>query len=79
MCSGDGCEHCKDGYFELTECPSKYIGQELIADIGVITASEHHLPVIGGVLDQSAWWYELRQLLKSEESRIQEEQSRRNK
>jgi hypothetical protein len=52
----------------------------LISDIQVVTASEHHLPVAGGLLDQSAWWFELRNLMKSEESLIQDEQfKRRNK
>lgn len=78
VCGGDGCEHCRDGWFEVKQCPSRYIGQELIEDIRVISASEQHLPCAGGLLDQSAWWFELRQMLKSEESRIQEEQHKRN-
>jgi len=49
----------------------------LIADIQVVTASEHHLPVAGGLLDQSAWWFELKNLLKSEENLIQNEQTKR--
>ncbi|HUS38334.1 MAG TPA: hypothetical protein VMX74_02735 [Pirellulales bacterium] len=77
VCDGDGCEECNDGYFQFTECPSKFIGPELISDIQIVTASEQHLPVVGGLLDQSAWWFELRQLLKSEENRIQEEQQKR--
>lgn len=77
-CAGDGCTECSDGYFEIKECPSKFIGQALIADIGVVTASEHHLPCAGGMLDQSAWWFELRQNLRSEESKIQDEQNKRN-
>lgn len=59
------------------ECPSQFIGQELIQDIRVVSSSEHHLPVSGGLLDQSAWWFELRGLLKSEENRVQDEQSKR--
>lgn len=79
-CDGDGCEECNHGYFQFTDCPSKFIGPELIADIQVVSACEHHLPVAGGLLDQSAWWFELRSILKSEENRIQDEQSkRRNK
>jgi len=77
MCGGDGCEHCEDGYYKVTQCPSKFIGHELISDIGIAGASEHHLPVAGGLLDQSAWWFELRGLLKSEEARVQEEQAKR--
>jgi hypothetical protein len=76
-CGGEGCEHCKDGWFEVTECPTKYIGQELIQDIHVIGATDQHLPVAGGLLDQSAWWFELRGLLKLEEYRVQEEQNKR--
>ena len=81
MCGGFGkdCEHCKDGYFEVNECPSKFIGQELIQDIRIIGASEQHLPVSGGLLDQSAWWFELRSLLRSEEQKITDElEKRRN-
>ena len=62
----------------MTECPSKYIGRELIADIKVVTASEQHLPVAGGLLDQSAWWFELKTLLKSEENLIEAEKAKRH-
>lgn len=79
MCGGDGkdCEHCEDGYFKITQCPSTFIGQDLISDIQIVSASETHLPVAGGLLDQSAWWFELRSLLRSEEHRISEEQHKR--
>jgi len=76
-CGGHGCKHCEGGYFKVTECPSQFIGQDLIADIRVVTASEHHLPVAGGLLDQSAWWFELKTLLSVEENRVQEEQEKR--
>jgi len=49
----------------------------LISDIQIVAASEHHLPVAGGLLDQSAWWFELRKLLKSEENRIDNERAKR--
>ena len=77
VCEGDGCEHCSGGWFEVTQCPSKYIGAELIDDIRIVTTSEQHLPVAGGLLDQSAWWFELRQSLQAEERRIQDEKDRR--
>jgi hypothetical protein len=77
VCEGDGCNHCSGGWYEITECPSKYIGTELIDDIRIVTASEQHLPVAGGLLDQSAWWFELRQSLQAEERRIQDEKDRR--
>lgn len=62
----------------MTECPSKYIGQELIQDIRIVTATEQHLPVAGGLLDQSAWWFELKTLLKSEENLIENEKAKRH-
>ncbi len=78
ICGGDGkCEHCQDGWYTVKQCPSKFIGNDLIQDISVVSACEHHLPVAGGLLDQSAWWFELRGLLKSEENRVQEEQAKR--
>jgi hypothetical protein len=50
----------------------------MISDILVTAACEHHLPVAGGLLDQSAWWFELRQRLQSEEHKITEEQMKRH-
>jgi hypothetical protein len=78
-CGGEGCQHCDEGWYMIKECPSKYIGQELISDIQIVSASDQHLPVSGGLLDQSAWWFELRQLLRSEEHKITEEQMERRK
>jgi hypothetical protein len=76
-CGGDGCKECDNGYFKITQCPQQFIGQDLLSDIQVITASEHHLPVAGGLLDQSAWWFELRETLRREENRVKDEQSER--
>jgi hypothetical protein len=42
-----------------------------VADCG------QHLPVAGGLLDQSAWFLELRSLLKREENMVEREQNRR--
>ena len=87
VCDGDGgfkhgddwipCDECRNGYFELTECPSRFIGSELIQDIQIVSSSEHHLPVSGGLIDQSAWWFSLKELLKREENLVQSEQAKR--
>ena len=77
VCEGEGCDECSGGYYTIEECPSRYIGSELIDDIRIVSASEHHLPVAGGLLDQSAWWFELRERLRAEEMRIQEDQAKR--
>jgi hypothetical protein len=49
----------------------------LIQDIQIVSSCEHHLPVSGGVLDQSAWWFSLKELLKREENLVQNEQAKR--
>ncbi len=72
------CEHCDEGWISSDRVSLKYVGQELLSDIQIVSASEHHLPVLGGLLDQSAWWFELRALLRSEESKIQDDQLKRN-
>jgi hypothetical protein len=76
-CEGEGCKFCDAGYFVIDQCPAKYIGRELIDDIRVVAASEDHLPVAGGLLDQSSWWFELRERLRSEEYLIQDDKSKR--
>ena len=77
MCDATGCHHCDGGYFVVDECPSNYIGEELIADMQITAATDHHLPVAGGLLDQSAWYLELRQTMQREEQRVSQEQAKR--
>lgn len=74
LCNGEGCEHCDEGWYSVTQCPSEYIGPQMISDIRIVAASDTHLPVAGGLFDQSAYWFELRGLLKSEEDRVQADQ-----
>lgn len=76
MCGGDGCSECEDGQYTVDQCPSRYIGSELIGDIEIVIASKDHLPVAGGLLDQSAWWFELRQRLQAEENRIESDRAK---
>ncbi len=37
------------------------------------------MPQAGGLLDQSAWWFELRRILNSEEKKIEAEQTKRER
>lgn len=55
----------------------RFVGNELIRDIQVVMSSDQHLPVAGGLLDQSAWWFALREAMRHEEHRIDEEQAKR--
>ena len=77
VCGGDGCGECDGGTFWLRECPSKFIGQDLVEDLQVVTSTKEILPSAGGLLDQSAWWFELRQTLQYEENQIEEARQRR--
>jgi hypothetical protein len=78
MCGGIGCGECENGYMVLSECPSSYIGQELIGDINIVAAcSDGVLPVSGGLMDQSAYWFELSQAMKREINAVEKEQHER--
>lgn len=77
VCEGDGCESCDGGTYRVSMCPASWIGSDMIGDIQIVAASENHLPVAGGLLDQSAWWFELHELLRREESRVQAEIDKR--
>lgn len=58
-CYGKGCEMCNDtGRFETSECPQQ-IARPMVAAVEMFDmADKGHLPVSGGVLDQSAWFIE---------------------
>jgi len=75
VCSGCGCEYCSpNGFFELTECPRTYIGQRLIEGINYATlAMKGNWPIIGGTLDQSAWFVALVQRIEAETAKIDAE------
>lgn len=76
-CDGSGmrgdvdCEDCKGfGYVEVDGCPRKYV-RELNAVINLAAmADKGTLPIAGGILDQSAWFVDMWQLLGSEQNRI---------
>jgi hypothetical protein len=57
-----------------------YVGQEMIDQINIAgSCTDGVLPQGGGLLDQSAWWFELRSILRSEERRIEDEQIKRER
>lgn len=77
ICNGEGCNECDSGTFWLEECPSQFVGPDLIEDLQVVAATKEVMPAAGGILDQSAWWFELRQLLQYEEHQIEEAKQKR--
>jgi hypothetical protein len=80
VCSGTGkdCDYCKEGVFSLSECPRRYVGVELTQAINYASlAIKGQWPVLGGVLDQSAWFVDLVQSLDSEQNAIDAERAER--
>jgi hypothetical protein len=77
FCEESGCEHCDDGFLKLTTCPQKFIGPEMVSQINITAAcTDGVLPVSGGLLDQSAYWFSLKSCLESDQAKI--ERSDRN-
>jgi hypothetical protein len=80
QCGGDpdGCEHCRDGYFELASCPQKEIPPELREEIrlAVWVMEKSILPEPGGMLDQDARFYELLNYFQAEVTRSDDERLR---
>ena len=69
-CSGRGCSTCKDrGWFEFIGCPQK-VARPMSKALALIDmADKGHLPVTGGVMDQSAWFIEAYRYYTSEYER----------
>jgi hypothetical protein len=74
MCDGIGCQHCIDGYFQLTTCGKKFVDPYLARAVNMASHAEKgFLPVAGGLLDQSAWFVSLWSMLNCEQSIINDE------
>jgi hypothetical protein len=66
-----GCSQCEDGYFQLKQCPRRYVGNELTNAINLASmCGSGDWPVVGGLLDQSSWFLELKQTIESEDNKI---------
>jgi hypothetical protein len=66
-CGGKGCGACKEsGRFETKDCPQK-VARPMSKTLALIDmADKGHLPVTGGVMDQSAWFIEAYRYYTSE-------------
>lgn len=75
ICDGDGdCEHCENGSVRLDRCPRDIMGGEFIEACNVASISgKGDWPVAGGIYDQSTWFIDLYQKLKSATNRIEQE------
>lgn len=57
------------------ECPRTYLGNDFVQAVNLAgMCGDGILPVSGGLLEQSAWFIDLWQTLKSEQSAIETEQ-----
>lgn len=75
ICNGTGqnCEHCKDGFIALAECPNMFC-REISDTVGLRDLYHEGLPPIaGGSLDQAFWFLEADKRLTMEDSLIKAE------
>ena len=72
---GEDCPACNGfGYFTLDKPPIDFVGWELMDAIRIIgLCGDGVLPIAGGLLDQSAWFVDVWQLLRSDEAKFQAE------
>ena len=54
-CNGYGCDECKNGKFDLLECPIDYIDDDTyeMIELSKLYMENGQPPVIGGVYDQT--------------------------
>ena len=75
ICNGRGCGQCVEGQIALDECPQSYIGTEMIEAVNMAAmCGKGDWPVVGGLLDQSAWFVALKRELDGELNRIEQDQ-----
>jgi hypothetical protein len=56
------------------------VGPDLISDINIVEACNNGvMPVEGGLLNQSAYWFELKSRLESDKAKIEREQAERKR
>lgn len=74
ICSGEGCEHCKEGTFSLVICAHKYITSDIVKALQYAALVEKGLlPQAGGLVNQSAWFVNAVMSIRYEQNRIDQE------
>lgn len=64
--------------FEVEGCPKKYVGSEMAMAINYAAfAQKGQWPILGGTLDQAAWFVSLVASLDAEQNKIDVEEAER--
>ncbi|RLS22130.1 MAG: hypothetical protein DWH72_01345 [Planctomycetota bacterium] len=61
-----------DSAWIIDQCPRRYV-QEIVDEINLAQLADSHLPISGGVLDQSSWWVECWMAFRSDCSQIDQD------
>lgn len=75
-CNGrnDGCESCKGtGVYSLTVCPWQEIDRPTLELSKYVKAAEKHLPLAGGLLDQTQSFVDAMDWINAEHRRWEKE------
>jgi hypothetical protein len=68
-CEGEGCEECKEGQIDITECPLEMITEDVWQIIRFAELYEKGLPPIaGGVLEQAKVFIDAAQFVMNEKT-----------
>lgn len=60
----------------LTECPRRFVA-DIVDEVNFAQMADHHLPIAGGLLEQSAWWVDLWMAFKSDCNQIDSDNAER--
>jgi len=74
-CGGTGCNECADlGKIRLVGCPHQTVDRELWDAVELVGFAEKgHLPVSGGMLEQTRFFADALRFLSSEHARLEAE------
>ncbi|AMV34327.1 hypothetical protein VN12_19535 [Pirellula sp. SH-Sr6A] len=72
-CDGQGCDSCQDGFVSIDGCPGEMCSDVAMA-VRLAGLFEKGIPpVLGGSLDQSAWFLDAVSVFKNEEAALRAE------